>query len=70
MVEGMGEGKGASDQRLRMLLSVRAQPARLPGPPKGPGNHQAGGAFLNRAQCAPRGFYAAPPTAQGLLLLR
>jgi len=38
MVEGMVEveveveGMGASDRRLRMLLSVRAQPARLPGP--------------------------------------
>jgi len=70
MGKGKVEGKGARDRRLRMLLSVRTQPARLPSPPKGPGNHQAGGAFLNRVQRTLPGFCAAPPAAHGLLLLR
>jgi len=67
---GMGEGKGDRDRCISVLLLDRLWHARLPSPPKGPGNHQAGGAFLNRMQCTLPGFCAAPPAAHGLLLLR
>jgi len=70
MGEGEGMGMGARDRRLFLLLSGRPQPARLRGPPRGPGNHQAGGAFLNRVQRTPTGFCAAPPAAYRLLLVR
>jgi len=67
MGEGEGEGgdRGDRDRRLVVLLRGREEPARLPGPLKGPSNLKAGGGFVAGVPSTPAGFSAAPARGPG-----
>ena len=65
MGEGEGGDRGDRDRRLVVLLRGREEPARLPGPLKGPSNLKAGGGFRPGVPSTPTGISAAPARGPG-----